>query len=583
MTKSTFPIKTIEAEFCVVGGGMAGLCAALAAARNGTKTVLVQDRPVLGGNASSEIRMWICGATGPENDKPESRETGILEELFLSNRYHNPMRLYPAWDHILYGACLEQDNLTTLLNCTVHDLTMQDNRIAAIQAWHLTQQCRYEISAPLFADCSGDSVLHVSGAETRWGREAKDEFDEDHEPETADRKTMGNSILIQLRETDRHIPFTPPNWAYHYTEDTVPNRNLQPDGGNFWWLEVGGTQDTIADADSIRDELLKIAYGIWAYIKNHPDGRGRNWELDWIGSLPGKRENIRYVGDYILTQNDIEAEGRFEDLVAFGGWTMDDHHPDAIEYPGNPPTIHHPAPSPYGIPYRCLYSRSIENLFCAGRNISVTHMALSSTRVMATCAVMGQAVGTAAAIASAHELTPRRVYRNRIDELKTTLMEQDCYLPWHTRTIPPLSREAELSASSGNPQPLLDGIERDLNGTDHGWWGGPDDWVAYTWNREIYATKLRLVLDSDMAREKEMLCRYPKDQEPAAMPRMLARQLAIDVRNENGEWTEVCRLNDNHNRLITVEMSGEPINCCCLRILQTWGGDSAHVFGFDVT
>ncbi len=153
-------------------------------------------------------------------------------------------------------------------------------------------------------------------------------------------------------------------------------------------MEFGGVRDTIADADEIRDELLKIAYGCWEYIKNNPDGHAAEWELDWIGKLPGKRENVRYVGDHVLTQPEVEAGGHFPDAVCHGGWSMDNHHPEAFYYPGAP-TVYHPAPSPYGIPYSCLYSRNIGNLFFAGRNISCTHMAMSSTRVMATCATRG--------------------------------------------------------------------------------------------------------------------------------------------------------------------------------------------------
>ena len=178
-------------------------------------------------------------------------------------------------------------------------------------------------------------------------------------------------------------------------------------GENFWWLEIGGLGDTIKDSEAQRDELLKMAYGVWDFIKNHPDGRGRRWELEWIGMLPGKRENVRYVGDHILTQNDILAEGRFDDMVAYGGWPMDDHPSEAFHYKGEP-TVFHRAPSPYGIPYRCLYSRNIANLFFAGRNISASHMAISSTRVMGTCAIMGQAVGTAAALADALPLLAAR-------------------------------------------------------------------------------------------------------------------------------------------------------------------------------
>jgi hypothetical protein len=569
-------MESLQVDLCVVGGGMAGLCAALAAARNGLQVVLVQDRPVLGGNASSEIRMWICGAHGADN-----KEGGVLEEILLDNLYHNPNLTFTLWDHVLYGKCLEEKNLKVLLNCSVQAVVMDGARIAAVRAWHLTRQCQVEIKATLFADCSGDSILRLSGAEFRWGREGREEFGESHAPAQPDLKTMGNSILLQLREVDKHVPFIPPVWAHVYTEADLPKRNLTPPCDNFWWLEIGGTQNTITDADAIRDELLKMAYGVWALVKNHPDGRGHRWELDWIGLLPGKRENVRYVGDHILTQNDVEAEGRFEDRVAYGGWSMDDHHPEAIKYPGAP-TIFHPAPAPYGIPYRCLYSRNITNLFFAGRNISATHMAMSSTRVMASCALMGQAVGTAAAIAVRNHLTPRGVYEKQMPELINSLMDQDSYQPWRTRPIPEPCRSATLTASSGDAEVLRNGIERDLAGVDHGWWGESNDVVSYTWPVPLPVNRVRLVLDSDFTRNKRMLCCYPKDQQPAPMPPMLARDFEIECCDATGQWRGVAALRDNRRRLVTVPLTGAPITGCRLRINRSWGSACAHVFAFDV-
>ena len=575
VTQTSFETRGMETDVCIVGGGMAGICAALASARNGARTVLVQDRPVLGGNASSEIRMWVCGARGTEN-----KESGIVEELLLENLYLNPMLVYTAWDHVLYGKCIAEPNLTVLLGCSVFDLTMDGCRIASVKAWHLTQQCYYEIKAGLFADCSGDSVLRISGAEHRRGREGSAEFGESHAPDEADAKTMGNSILIQLRQTDRHVPFPVPEWAHHYTDETAPKRPLQP-GDNFWWMEVGGVKDTIGDADEIRDELLRVAYGVWGYIKNHPDGRGHGWELDWVGALPGKRENVRYVGDHVLTQNDIEGEGRFEDMVAYGGWSMDDHHPDAINHPGKP-TIFHPAPSPYGIPFRSLYSRNIENLFFAGRNISATHMAMSSTRVMATCAVIGQAVGTAAAIAVQHGLAPRGVYEERLAELQAALIEQDAYLPWHTRPIPAPCGAAELTASAGVPDAVRNGVERDLSGADSGWCGAAGDWLEYAWDGPVTGGHVRIVLDSGFADAKRMLCCYPTDREPARMPAMLARDLDVEVRAPDGEWKTAAAIRDNRRRLVTLELGADPVTGCRLVVRRAWGEDGrAHVFAFD--
>jgi len=568
-------VDSILVDLCVVGGGMAGLCAALAAARNGLQVVLVQDRPVLGGNASSEIRMWICGAHGSDN-----KEGGILEEILLDNLYYNPNLNFTIWDHVLYGKCLEEKNLKVLLNCSVQDVVMENNRIVAVRAWHLTRQCGVEINALLFADCSGDSILRKSGAEVRWGRESRAEFGESHAPEYPDRKTMGNSILIQLREVDQHFPFIAPCWAYTYTEADLPHRQLTPTGNNFWWLEVGGVKDTIADADTIRDELIRMAYGVWALIKNHPDGRGHRWELDWIGSLPGKRENVRYVGDHILTQNDVEAEGRFEDRVAYGGWSMDDHHPEAIKYPGEP-TIFHPAPVPYGIPYRCLYSRNVANLFFAGRNISATHMAMSSTRVMASCALMGQAVGTAAAIAVQKGLMPRGVYEKCMPELQSTLINQDSYQPWCSRRIPEPCQSAGLIASIGDAEVLRNGVERDLAGADNGWWGCAGDKVTYTWNDPVPVRVVRLVLDSDFTLNKRMLCCYPKDQKPVAMPAMLARDFEIEFCDVTGKWTTAVVIRDNRRRLVVIPLTVAGVTGCRLCITRSWGGARSHIFAFD--
>jgi hypothetical protein len=233
---------------------------------------------------------------------------------------------------------------------------------------------------------------------------------------------MGNSLLLQMRRTDESQPFVAPSWAYKFTSpDDLPHRMKGVNGHNFWWIEIGGLDDTIRDAEPIRDELMRVAYGVWDYIKNHAPERAQaeNWALEWAGSLPGKRESRRYIGDHVLTQNDVRDGGNFADTVAYGGWSMDDHHPAGIFYPGKP-TIFHPAPSPYGIPYRSLYSKNVANLLFAGRSISVTHAALSSTRVMATCAVIGQAAGTAAALCARHACDPRSLSNGpRLRELQT--------------------------------------------------------------------------------------------------------------------------------------------------------------------
>ncbi|HBE02952.1 MAG TPA: FAD-dependent oxidoreductase, partial [Spirochaetia bacterium] len=291
-------MKTIlhNSDFCVIGGGLAGMCAAIAAARHGLKTVLVHDRPVLGGNASSEIRMWICGAHGENN-----LETGIIEEIQLENLYRNNYPNYSVWDSILYEKIRFEPNITLLLNCSCNDAVMKKNRIFSIKSWQGTAETWHTVKAEFFADCSGDSILApLSGALCRIGREAASEFAEDIEPAVADHKTMGLSCLIQARETDRPRKFIPPVWANKYPDkDSFPQRRHDLAGSqNFWWLELGGDGDSIHATENLRDELLKTAFGVWDHIKNHGDHGAENWVLEWVGFLPGKRESRRYIGDY---------------------------------------------------------------------------------------------------------------------------------------------------------------------------------------------------------------------------------------------------------------------------------------------
>jgi hypothetical protein len=575
-------MKTVihRVDFCVVGGGLSGMCAAIAAARHGAQVALMQDRPMLGGNASSEIRMWVCGARGPDN-----RETGLIEEVLLENRYRNPLRNYSIWDSILYEKVRFEPHITLLLNCSCNDAEMDGERIRAVRGWQLTTQTWHRVEADLYADCSGDSILApLTGAEFRMGREAESEFDEDIAPTHADRRTMGMSCLLQARETPRSQTFIPPSWAHTYPDELdLPHRahDLHKPHTNYWWIEVGGEADTIYDTEAARDELLKIAFGVWDHIKNQGDHGADNWALEWVGFLPGKRESRRYVGDHILTQNDVRAGGRFPDVVAYGGWPMDDHHPGGMAWAGEP-TIFHPAPSPFGIPYRSLYSRNVANCFCAGRNISTTHTALSSTRVMATCATLGQAVGTAAAIAAREGLTPRGVYEDKLAELQATLMDDDAYLPGRQRPVPALSRQAELVATTGDPEPLRNGHDRPVDGADNGWRGGLDHTVTYRFSEPTPLHRARFVFDSDLNRpEKNMLSNYPLDIPPFQVPETLVRNFRLEAQRPDGSWETVARVEGSHQRLVIVDLD---VEAAAIRFVPeaTWGADAVHLFAWDV-
>ena len=443
----------------------------------------------------------------------------------------------------------------------------------------------HTIHAKLFIDCSGDSILApLTGADFRTGREAREEFNEDIQPHQADAKTMGNSLLIQFRHTEEPQQFVAPAWAYKFESAAdLPFRMNGVDGHNFWWLEVGGLQDTIKDAEAIRDELMRITYGVCDYIKNRAPERkqAENWAIDWIGSLPGKRENRRYLGDHILTQNDVRDGGRFEDTIAYGGWSMDDHHPAGIYFPGKP-TIFHPAPSPYGIPYRSLYSRNVPNLLFAGRNISVTHAALSSTRVMGTCALLGQAAGTAAALCIRHSRSPRDLSSGaNLRELQQTLMDNDCWLPNFTREISPLARRGSLTGEGKDAALLLDGLDRDRKGESHAWEGALGQSVGFQWNERVKLEGARLIFDSDLNHGKGMPLAYPAKKGDHSLPGSLVKAFRLEALDDAGQWRTVFREDCNHQRLATVPLATEARG---LRFIteETWGSTPAvRLFAFE--
>ncbi|MEN6357276.1 MAG: FAD-dependent oxidoreductase [Armatimonadota bacterium] len=432
---------SIETDVVVVGGGLAGTFAAIASARMGCETVLIQDRPVLGGNASSEILVGIGGADFSGSGLIRyARETGLMGEYALEMLHRSTSALgsIPLRSVILWEMAKREKKLTLLLNTSVRNVYIdEDGSISAIKASQLTNEKELVISGRLFVDCTGHGSLGaLAGARFRMGREARDEFDESLAPESADKCTMGDSLYFRARDLGRPVPFTAPSWAKKFpTDDSLPFRHPEleiydPETGElfgFWWIEYGGMLDVIDDAEDIYDELMAVVYGIWDHMKNAGDHGVANYELTWISPVIAPRESRRLVGDYIIKENDIRSGTLFDDRVAYGGWPIDIHPPEGM-YSKEPPCIHDFIAEPCSVPFRALYSKDVPNLLFAGRDISVTHVALGTLRVMATCAVIGQAAGTAAALCSRHNTTPRELAKDHIHELQQQLLDDDCYI-----------------------------------------------------------------------------------------------------------------------------------------------------------
>ena len=403
-----------------------------------------------------------------------------------------------------------------------------------------------------------------------YGREAKSDFDETIPPDTADKKTMGMSCIFQIRETDHKVEFTPPSWAYKYETDADLPFKAHKKTTNFWWIEVGGEWDCIHDTDKCRHELLKICYGVWDHMKNYGDHGVDNWELEWLGFLPGKRESRRYIGKYIVNQNDVESEGHFDDIVAYAGWSMDDHFPEGFYYTKGHPSIYHPAPQPWGLPLRCMISKNIENLIFAGRNISVTHAALSSSRVMATCAILGQALGTAVAQAINSGCSVENV---DIPALQQTLMDDDCYIPWHERNIPELTKKAKC-----NYDVIRNGIDR---GEKNLWIGKGGDVIEYEFDGDTDIREIRLIFDNDMNRKyHNMPCFYPLVETKFKLPSTLIKEYIIEGINEIGDVFSL-RVTDNHLRFVKHSVDWKVKKLRFIPI-STHGCVSFRLFDFEI-
>ncbi|MDX1947653.1 MAG: FAD-dependent oxidoreductase [Pirellulaceae bacterium] len=582
----------LPCDVFVAGGGLAGVCAAVAAARNGAKVVIVNDRSRLGGNSSSEVKMHVVGANHHKS-RPGWREGGLIEEFRLDDAANNPQRCWELWDLLLYDKLVSEPNITLMLDTAVFAVDVKDGAIQ--RAWARSDKTEhiYEITAHTYLDCTGDSRLGLeAGAEMRFGREARAEFGESLAPDKPDEEMLGSSILFTSKKFDKPMPFTPPKWARKVNKQQLLKRPTNAWEYGYWWIEWGGQMHTIHDNERIRFELLSIVLGVWDYIKNsgnHPDAA--NWALDWVGMFTGKRESRRLVGDHLLTQFDLMGvNDDFEDAVCIGGWPMDDHPPGGFDRADLPPCVQVKTPI-YNIPLRSLYSKNVRNLMMAGRNASATHVAFTSTRVMATCAVMGQAAGTAAALTVRHKVSPRELYTDKakLAELQETLLRDDQSINGRKNQDPAdLARQAKITASGENEdakaEHVISGFVRDVQGEWTNRWSaplGPDGaWLELAWQQPQRISRVQLTFDTGFHRELTLtssnginggIIRAPQPE--------TVKDYRLDYRSSpDGKWAVLADVKNNHQRLVRHEFSPVTAQAIRLVVTATNGEKLARVF-----
>lgn len=409
-------------DLVVVGGGIAGMSAAISAARLGCKVALINDRPVLGGNNSSEIRVHLGGRieAGPY------KELGNLQKEFGPARGGNAQPADYYEDDKKSEAIANEKNITLFSNYRAIGVEMDGQQIRTVIAKHIETGEELSFQAPLFSDCTGDGTIgYLAGADYRMGREAQDEFNESTAPEKADKMTMGSSVQWYSVDNEEVSPFPLFNYGVTFNDNSCEKVMM----GEWTW-ETGMNYDQIKDFERIRDYGLLVVYSNWSYLKNQlkENQQYQNRKLGWVAYVAGKRESRRLMGDYILKEDDLRRYIVHEDGTAATTWTIDLHYPDPENTKYFPDAefksiAKHAAIHPYPIPYRCLYSRNVNNLFMAGRNISVTHVALGTVRVMRTTGMMGEVVGMAASLCKQHNVEPRGVYHYYLDELKALMKE----------------------------------------------------------------------------------------------------------------------------------------------------------------
>ncbi|MDZ8119301.1 FAD-dependent oxidoreductase [Pontiella agarivorans] len=587
--------QSLEATFkgdydvIVVGAGVAGINAAISSARTGAKTALIQDRPMIGGNNSLELGVVV---SGPANHgKPNMRESGLNEEIGRVRAYN----YHGKWSRGAELVAAAETNLTIFLNTHVNEVEMDGSTIKAVKAFNMVDGSRTRYTAKQFIDCTGDGWLgYYAGAEYRHGREARSEFNESHAPEQADHITMsgclmtGHTLSYNTKKEKTPQPYSGSEWLW----DLRPNgKNLEARNGfegshtyGRWWHENVGETDDLWDPENTRDELIVLNLSYWNWIKNYSSVKDEaaNYRLTIIPIGNAKRETRRLVGDHILTQDDVLSARKFEDAVATGGWSLDVHHPKGIWSEEGPFDFNTQAPA-NPLPFRILYSRNINNLLFAGRQVSATHVALGNVRVQGTTGVLGQAVGTAAAMCTAKGINPRELYRSYIKELQQQLIKDDQYIIGLKNEDPAdLARHATVSASSfmagGEPGQVINGMSRIVGKKKNMWMSDPaqpmPQWLELDFGQAKRMNAIYVTLDTDLNDKRHASWEFKESER--FVPESI-REYSVKVL-VNGRWQTVAEVEDNFQRRRIHRFPSLEVSKVRIHVQRTNGDKSARIF-----
>lgn len=600
-------------DLIVVGGGMSGLCAAIAAARQGTHTALVHARPVLGGNASSEIRIHISSADQGFK-QPDYSEGGLVYEMMLENKNCNDQFSYSIWDMVLFEKAKKEKNLDVYLNTVMYDCEMDGDRITAIRCVQETTEMRYRLIAPLFADATGNGTLgYYAGAEYRKGSEPRSEFGEIHAPEQADNHRMGNTILMKAVDVGHPVEFKAPSFAKKLTEAQLAKRihcvqmrdtidcsdSKDPEeyrrtsmtssaciDYGYWWLELCGEgDDIITEFEDIRDDLMAYAYGLWDHIKNNDEGvhehKAENFVLEWVGALPGTRESRRLMGDYILSEVDILDHKIFDDAICYGGWCLDMHAPNGLLDFHLLPSDCNFYEGAYTIPYRSYYSKNISNLFMAGRDISTTRMGLASTRIIGTCAIGGEAVGIAASLCRKYDCDPREL-QPHMKELQQKILKEDGFLPgFKNEDSDDLALKAKVTATyavqGGEPEQVINGISRKLGENMNGWVTKVGESLTLALDGTYDISQVRMTFESNFSYPiRVTMSPNRQAQQRPGVPEELVKDVRIEFLCD-GEVVNTANVTGNYQRLCCVDVESVKADAVRITPLATNGAEQVVV------